>query len=86
MYLELSKSGGGVLIVSSIKQALEARLGRAVALSSVYNLLHRHGWRKLAPDTRHPKAEFASQEQWKKNSPKRWRRASRKSKGKGRFG
>jgi transposase len=79
-------SAGGVLIVSSIKQALEGRLGRGVALSSVYNLLHRHGWRKLAPDTRHPQADFAAQEQWKKNSPKRWRRASRKSKGKARSG
>jgi len=79
-------SAGGVLVVNSIKQALEARLGRGVALSSVYNLLHRHGWRKLAPDTRHPQADVAAQEQWKKNSPKRWRRVSRKSKGKGRSG
>jgi len=79
-------SEGGVLIVTSIKHALEQRLGRAVALSSVYNLLHRHGWRKLAPDKRHHKADLASQEQWKKNSPKRWLKPSRKSKRKGRSG
>ena len=60
---------GGILIVSEIKQALDARLGRTVALASAYNLLHRHGWRKLAPDKRHPKAEVAAQEDWKKNSP-----------------
>ena len=61
---------GGILIVSEIKQALDAQLGRTVALASVYNLLHRHGWRKLAPDKRHPKADIAAQEEWKKNSPK----------------
>lgn len=59
---------GGILVVSEIKQALHARLGRPTALASVYNLLHRHGWRKLAPDTRHPKADKEAQEAWKKNS------------------
>lgn len=63
--------GGGVLVVSSIHQALEGRLGRKVALSSVYNLLHRHGWRKLAPDRRHPQADMQAQDSWKKNSRKR---------------
>lgn len=59
---------GGILVVSEIKQALDARLGRATALASAYNLLHRHGWRKLAPDTRHPKADKEVQGEWKKNS------------------
>ena len=57
---------GGVLVVPPLKQALEARLGRPVALSSVYRLLHRHDWRKLAPDKRHPEADGAAQEAWKK--------------------
>lgn len=60
---------GGILVVGEIKQALDARLGRKVALASAYNLLHRHGWRKLAPDKRHPKADALAQEDWKKNSP-----------------
>lgn len=60
---------GGILIVGEIKQALDVRLGREVALASAYNLLHRHGWRKLAPDKRHPKADVVAQEAWKKNSP-----------------
>jgi transposase len=60
---------GGILIVGEIKQALDARLGRTVALASAYNLLHRHGWRKLAPDKRHPQADVAAQEEWKKNFP-----------------
>jgi len=41
-------SSGGILVVSKIKEALDGRLGRKVALSSTYNLLHWHNWRKLA--------------------------------------
>jgi hypothetical protein len=32
----------------------------------VYRLLARHGWRKVAPDTRHPKSRPEVQEDWKK--------------------
>lgn len=62
---------GGVLVVGQIKAALDKRLGREVALASAYNLLHRHDWRKLAPDKRHPQSDPQAQEEWKKNSPKR---------------
>ena len=62
---------GGVLVVGQIKAALDKRLGRKVALASAYNLLHRHNWRKLAPDKRHPQSDAAAQEEWKKNFPKR---------------
>lgn len=61
-------SAGGILVVGEIKRALDIRLGRKTALASAYNLLHRHGWRKLAPDKRHPKADVPTQEEWKKNS------------------
>ena len=64
-------SAGGILVVPQIKAELEAALGRPMALSSVYNLLHRHGWRKLAPDKQHPKSDPNAQQAWKKNSPKR---------------
>jgi len=59
---------GGILVIGEIKQALDERLGRHTARASVYNLLHRHGWRKLAPDRRHPKTDIMAQEAWKKNS------------------
>jgi transposase len=59
---------GGILVVREIHRALEERLGRKVALASAYNLLHRHDWRKLAPDKRHIKADLAAQADWKKNS------------------
>lgn len=64
---------GGVLVVSPIRAALAQRLGRPVAASVVYRFLARHGWRKMAPDTRHPKSDPKLQEDWKKNFPKRWR-------------
>jgi len=62
----------GVLVVSPLRAALAERLGRKLAPSVVYRLLARHGWRKVAPDTRHPKSDPAAQAEWKKNSPKRW--------------
>lgn len=68
---------GGVLVVGQIKAALDQRLGRPVALASAYNLLHRHGWRKLAPDKRHPQSDPQAQQEWKKNSPKRSPKSAR---------
>lgn len=62
----------GVLVLSPIRAALAQRLGRPVAASVVWRLLARHGWRKVAPDTRHPKSDLLAQQAWKKNSPKRW--------------
>jgi transposase len=58
---------GGILVVSQIKARLEGKLNRPLALSSAYALLHRHGWRKLAPDKRHPQSDPQAQEAWKKN-------------------
>jgi transposase len=68
-FLEEAKRGG-ILVVSQIKEALEVRLGRKIALASAYNLLRRHGWRKLAPDKRNPQTDVAVQAEWKKNSRK----------------
>jgi len=62
----------GVLVVSPLRAGLAEKLGRKIAPSVVYRLLARHGWRKVAPDTRHPKSDPATQAEWKKNSPKRW--------------
>jgi transposase len=82
-FLDRAKEGG-VLVVGSIHSELENRLGRKVALSSVYNLLHRHGWRKLAPDKSHTKSDAQTQEEWKKNSPESFPGKQRSSRGKGR--
>jgi transposase len=45
---------GGMVVVSDIKAQLEATAGRTYHLHSVYRLLARHGWRKIAPRRRHP--------------------------------
>ena len=77
-------ASGGILIVTEIKQALDKRLGRRTALASTYNLLHRHGWRKLAPDKRHPKTDVQAQKEWKKNSPNSSPKSSKTGRGKDR--
>ncbi len=60
-------SQGGILVVNEIRRALEKKCHRKTAQATVYNLLHRHQWRKLAPDKQHPKSNVEVQEAWKKN-------------------
>lgn len=68
-------AGGGILHVGSIQAVYEEAVGHEVPKSTVYRVLARHGWRKLAPRPRHPKAKAGGQEEFKKNS----RRSSKKS-------
>jgi len=68
-----SATTGHLVVVSPLRAALAQRLGQPVKPSVVYRLLARHGWRKVAPDTRHPKSQPAVQEAWKKNSRKCWK-------------
>jgi transposase len=70
-WLEAARSGG-MLVVSPLRAALAAKLGRPIKASVIYRLLARHDWRKVAPDTKHPKSDPAAQEDWKKNSRKNW--------------
>ena len=73
---------GGILVVSQVRAELEAKRGQTMALSSVYNLLHRHGWRKLAPDRRHPQSDPQAQQEWKKNCPSGSPKSARSGPGK----
>ena|SRR5882724_991705 len=68
-----SAATGNLVVVSPIRAALAQRLGQPVKPSVVYRLLARHGWRKVAPDTRHPKSKPEVQADWKKNSLKCWK-------------
>ncbi len=61
---------GGILSVSEIQQAYSERAGKDVARSTVYRLLERHGWRKIVPRPRHPKADVAAQAAFKKTAPR----------------
>jgi len=59
---------GGMLKVVDIQQAYEERVGKTVAPSTIYRLLERHGWRKVVPRPRHPKADAAAQAALKKTA------------------
>ena len=57
---------GGVLVVNEVKAAYEEAVGHRVPKSTVYRMLARHGWRKIAPRPRHPKADPGKLEAFKK--------------------
>ena len=63
---------GGVLVVPPIHEALEKLLDRTVCASTIYRMLARHGWRKVTPDTCHPKRDEQAQQDFKKNSTRSW--------------
>src|SRR5216684_6095736 len=65
---------GQLVVVTPLQAALQEKLGRRIKPSVVYRLLDRHHWRKVAPDTRHPKTQPSLQDEWKKKRcPKSWR-------------
>ena len=59
-------SAGEVLEIGEIHQAYADQLGRSVHRSVVYALLHRHGWRKVAPRPVHPKHNAQAAKSFKK--------------------
>ena len=67
---------GGVVVVPPLKEKIAERLGKPVALSTIYRMLARNGWRKLAPDTDHPQGDPSAREDWKKNSRGTWIKSS----------
>jgi transposase len=59
---------GEIATVAEIQRAFEAAIQHPVHQSSIYRLLHRHAWRKLAPRSFHPKANPEEQATFKKTS------------------
>jgi hypothetical protein len=59
---------GGILVATDIKRAYEKQIGHAVPRSTIYRMLGRHGWRKIAPRPRHPETDLIIQEEFKKTS------------------
>ncbi len=57
---------GELLNIHDLKTAYESAIGHPTSDSTVYNLLHRHGWRKLMPRPFHPKRNLAAQDAFKK--------------------
>jgi transposase len=69
---EMQKQAGGgqVLTAKQLMPRIRQVTGRKVSLDYVYRLLHRHGWRKLAPRPAHVKADPMGQEAFKKTPHK----------------
>jgi hypothetical protein len=57
---------GEMLNVHDLKAAYEHAIGHPTSNSTIYNLLNRHGWRKLMPRPFHPKRDIAAQKALKK--------------------
>jgi transposase len=67
---------GEIATVAQIQRAYEAKVAHEVDDSTIYRLLNRHGWRKLMPRPRHPKADPQVQEHFKKTLKRRLKRQS----------
>lgn len=65
---------GGVVTIPTLLPAFEKAVGKSVALSTLYRVLARHGWRKLAPDKQHPQGDPDKRDAWKKNFPSGWQK------------
>ena len=59
---------GELLNIHDLKAAYEKAIGHPTSESTVYNMLHRHGWRKLMPRPFHPKRNLAAQNAFKKTA------------------
>ena len=57
---------GEMLNIHDLKAAYEQAIGHSTSNSTVYNLLARHGWRKLMPRPFHPRRDLAAQDDFKK--------------------
>jgi len=58
---------GRIINAFAIKEQIEERLAKKVSKDYLYDLLHRHKWRKVMPRPQHPKADKEKQEEFKKN-------------------
>jgi len=63
---------GLLVAVKTIKAEIETRIKRTVSKDYPYDLLHRHGWRRVVPRPKHPKQVPEQQAEFKKNSRKTW--------------
>lgn len=57
---------GGVVEIYKVHKLFEEKVGAKVAKNTAYRLLHRHGWRKIAPRSYHPKQKADAIETFKK--------------------
>jgi transposase len=80
-HLRAEAARGEIVGAFWLRERLEKKLGHKVSKDYLYDLLHRHDWRKVVPRPRHPNADVEKQEEFKKNSRSWWQpppRASRR--------
>ena len=46
---------GELVEISEIKMVYQQAVGHSIGTGQIYYVLHRHGWRKVMPRSRHPK-------------------------------
>ena len=68
LLLEIEKTAvkGGIVEIGKVHKLFEEKAGCSVAKYTAYRLLHRHGWRKVAPRPYHPKQKVDAEETFKK--------------------
>jgi transposase len=64
---------GRVIGAFAVRRQVENKLGKKVSKDYPYDLLHRHGWRKVVPRPEHPKADKKKQEDFKKTLRNCWK-------------
>ena len=57
-----------MLNIHDLKASCETAIGHKTSNSTIYNVLARHGWRKLMPRPFHPKRNIAAQNAFKKTA------------------
>ena len=61
---------GEMIEIKEIKASYQAAVDHPISVAQIYYVLHRHGWRKVMPRSRHPqKANDATIEASKKLNP-----------------
>ena len=59
---------GEMLNIHDLKAAYEQAIGHETSDSTIYNVLARHGWRKLMPRPFHPQQDLAAQNGFRKTA------------------
>lgn len=64
--IEKNAINGGVVEIGKVHKLFQEKVGGKVAKYTAYRLLHRHGWRKIAPRSYHPNQKADAIETLKK--------------------
>ena len=66
---------GHIITMPKLHNEYNLRVGKQTPKSTFYRMLKRHNWRKVLPDTRHPKVDPQIKEDFKKKHSKwKWKK------------